>query len=101
MWAQLVKWRVKPGNDEALQQVGERWEQEVGRGTDSGWVRTSMFTSTAAPNEWYQIVYFESEEKARANERNEKHQAVVGELMSLLDGEPEFVDLTPMQESSR
>src|SRR5438270_7269599 len=88
MWAQLVKMRVKEGSDERLQQAETQWEDEVGRGTDSGWVRSLSFRSANDPNELYQLVFFESEEKARASERSPEHQRVVQQLMSLAEGEP-------------
>ena len=101
MWAQLVKMRVQPGNDERFQQIGQQWEEQVGRGTDSGWVRTLLFRNANDPNEYYQVVFFESEEKARANERNQKHQGLLQQWLALAAGPPEYVDLTPVQESTR
>jgi hypothetical protein len=46
-------------------------------------------------------VYFESEQKARANERSQNHQVLLGQMLSLIDGQPEYVDLTPVQEIRR
>jgi quinol monooxygenase YgiN len=101
MWAQVVKMRVQPGNDERFQQIGQQWEEQVGRGTDSGWVRSLVFRNADDPNEYYQVVFFESEEKARGNERNQKHQALLQQWLALAAGQPEYVDLTPVQESTR
>jgi hypothetical protein len=100
MWAQLVKFRIKEGNEDRLQQLDERWNNEVGRGTDSGWVRSLVLQSTKDPRDWYELVYFESEEKARANERSEKHQALVTEMQQLSES-IDFVDLAPVKDSSR
>ena len=101
MWAQLIKMRVRPGKEEDLQRIGEEWEEQVGRGTDSGWMRTLLFRSATNPPEWYELTYFESEEKARANERSQKHQEILQRMMPLIDGQPEYVDLTPVQETTR
>ena len=101
MWAQLFKVRVKQGAAEQFQTINQQWEEEVGRGTDSGWLRSLFFRSAADPNEWYEVVFFESEEKARANERSQKHLELLGQLMELVDGQPEYVDLTPVQETTR
>jgi hypothetical protein len=92
---------MKPGSDERLQQAEEAWEEEVGRGTDSGWMRSLTLRGTADPNVVYQLVFFESEEKARANEQSPEHQKALEGLMALADGEPEYVDLIPVRESSR
>ena len=101
MWAQLVKARVKEGSLEKLQELGHQWEEQVGRGTDSGWERIFVLRNANDPNEVYQLVYFESEDKARANERSSQHQEIVSQLSALMDGEPEYVDLIPMEESTR
>jgi hypothetical protein len=101
MWAQLVKVRTKDGAAEQFQKISQQWEEQVGRGTDSGWTRSLYLRDAANPNEWYELVYFESEEKARANERNPKHQELLGQMLPLLDGQPEYFDLTPVQETMR
>ena len=101
MWAQLIKMRAKEGATEQLLEINRQWEEQVGRGTDSGWMRSLFFHTAENPSEWYELVLFESEEKARANERNQKHLDLLGQLMSLIDGQPEYVDLTPIQESRR
>jgi hypothetical protein len=101
MWAQLIKMRVKEGDVDRLQAINRHWEDQVGRGTDSGWLRSLFFQSAADPREWYEITYFESEEKARANERSQRHLELLGQMTQLIDGEPEYVDLTPVQESTR
>ena len=101
MWAQLIKMRVPAGNDQKLLEINRQWEEQVGRGTDSGWNRTLFFQSAGDPREWYEVVYFESEVKARANERNQKHLELLGQMIPLIDGQLEYVDLTPVQESTR
>ncbi len=101
MWAQLVKARLRPGVEDQLMSVNQRWEDEVGRGTDSGWLRTLSFRGADDPGQLYMIVFFESEEKARANERNPKHQEIAGQLSQFAEGQLQFVDLTPIRESTR
>jgi hypothetical protein len=102
MWAQLVKFKLADGvTEEKMAEVGRRWEDEVGRGTDSGWQRNVTLQDQNDPTIIYQLVYFESEEKARANEQNPKHLALLEELSRLLGSEPEFVDLIPVEESQR
>jgi hypothetical protein len=102
MWAQLMKFRLADGvTEEKMAETRRRWEDEVGRGTDSGWKRIVVFRDQHDPAMIYQLVYFESEEKARANERNPKHLAMLEQLNALMGGEPEFVDLIPIEESQR
>jgi hypothetical protein len=99
MWAQLVKTRIKPGSEDKMRQLDQQWQEQVGRGTDSGWVRSLTFTSANDPNEWYELVFFE--EKARANERSPQHQEIVQQMMPLADGQPEYIDLTPVGDQTR
>ena len=101
MWAQLVKMRARDGTDEKMRDLERQWEDQVGRGTDSGWVRSLALRNARDPNEVYALVYFESEEKARANEQNPQHLAFIEQMMSLADGEPEYVDLVPIEETNR
>jgi hypothetical protein len=101
MWAQLVKMRVRSGQEGELQRIESEWEDKVGRGTDSGWQRTLIFQSAKDPSETYLLVFFESEEKARRSEQSPAHQAMLNPMMQLVDGQPEYVDLTPVQESTR
>ena len=100
MWAQLIKMRVKDGAADCLLAISRQWEEQVGRGTDSGWLRSLIFRSAAHPEEWYEVTFFENEERARANERSQQHLQLLGELKQLIDGEPEYVDLTPVEEST-
>src|SRR5437588_508053 len=93
MWAQIVKIRIKPGSADKLDDFNKRWESEVGRGTDSGWIRTSVYRGKSDPDEYYIIAHFESEQKARQNERGERHQALMQELAPMMAGEPSYVDL--------
>ena len=101
MWAQLIRMRTKPGSEEPFEQLGRRWEEEVGRGTDSGWLEAHVFRNANDPHEWYQVVYFESEEKARQNERNPTHQEFLELMLALINGEPEFVDLIPVMQQKQ
>ena len=98
-FVQLVKFRAKPGAD--VISVDRKWVEKIGRAPDSGWERSMSFRSTSDPNECYEIVWFESEEKARASENSPAHLALLEEMMAVADGPPTFVDLTPQFEDSR
>jgi hypothetical protein len=100
MWAQLMKFRVAEGKEDQMQRLDGQWTEEIGRGTDSGWVRSITLRSDKDPQEWYELVFFESEAKARANEKTPKHEALVKQMMDVAEG-IDFVDLTPVNESSR
>lgn len=100
MWAQMVKFRVAEENADRMQRLDDRWNEEVGRGTDSGWLRSIVLQNANDPQELFELVFFESEEKARANEKTPKHVALVEEMMALASS-VDFVDLKPLKETSR
>jgi hypothetical protein len=56
------------------------------------------------PSQIYMLVVFESEEKARARENDQRRQeglqAVRATMAEIFDGAPEFVDLTVMEETT-
>ena len=103
MWAQLIKSRVKPGNDDKVLELLEQlrsFEQP-----DSGLLRSTAMVDQNDPNTLYLMVVFDSEEQARAREQDPRRaeglevaRALMGEL---LDGPPEFVDLQVLEETIR
>jgi hypothetical protein len=56
------------------------------------------------PSQVYMLVVFESEEKARARENDQRRQeglqAVRATMAEIFDAAPEFVDLTVVEETS-
>jgi hypothetical protein len=49
----------------------------------------------------HEITYFESGAKARGIEWSQEHLELLGQIMELVDGPPEYVDLSPVQEGTR
>ncbi len=100
MWAQLIKMRAKQGRKQDLVTMHERIQalEEPG----SGLIRTTIGWDQKDPQVSYVMVVFESEEKARAREqspgRQEAMAAVTVDMAEVLDGPPEFVDITEVQE---
>lgn len=96
MWAQLIKMRAKPGREQDLMVMHERIQAL--EEPDSGLLRTTIGWDQKDPQVSYVLVVFESEEKARAREQNPRRQEAMAALMSgmadVLEGPPEFVDLT-------
>jgi hypothetical protein len=63
--------------------------------------RIFLFRNANDPREWYEVVCVENKQKARAHERSQKHQELLGQMLPLIDGRPEYVGLTPVQETRR
>jgi len=93
MWAQLIKMRLKPGNDTAELDKQLRAAEQPG----SGLVRTLVMHDQKDPSQVYALVVFESEEKARAREQDPRRQealeAARAMMADIFDGPPEFTDL--------
>jgi hypothetical protein len=98
MWAQLMSFRVQPGKD----MVGLREQLQAVEQPDSGLLRTIVMQDQKDPDQFYTLVVFESEEKARAREgdprREEGLQVFRAMLAERLAGPPEFSDLAVVEE---
>lgn len=101
MWAQLIKTRIKPGQDAALLDILA--QLRAIEQPDSGLLRTTAMRDQKDPDLVYLMVVFESEEKARAREqdprRREGLQGVVAAMNAVLEGTREFVDLDIIEET--
>lgn len=105
MWAQLIAARVSAGVD--VEGVGPqlRATQEALRAAEqpgSGLLRTLVMQDQSDPRRVLTLVVFESEEKARARERDPRRdeglQAARAAMAGLFEGAPEFTDLTVVEE---
>ncbi|HYA44606.1 MAG TPA: antibiotic biosynthesis monooxygenase [Acidimicrobiales bacterium] len=100
MWAQLITTRLKPGREGDLPKLAK--PLQAAEQPHSGLVRSLMMQDQKDPSRVYMLVVFESEEKARARENDQRRQEGLVEVRALMgqifDGAPEFVDLTVVQE---
>ena len=98
MWAQLMRFRVKPGKDTA----GLREQLQAVEQPGSGLLRTMIMQDQKDPDQFFTLVVFESEEKARARERDPRRQEGLQVLRAMLAdrlaGPPEFADLAVVEE---
>ena len=98
MWAQLMGFKVKPGKDTA----GLREQLQAVEQPDSGLLRTMIMQDQKDPDQYFTLVVFESEEKARARERDPRRQEglqVLREMLAdILAAPPEFTDLAVVEE---
>jgi len=98
MWAQLMSFRLKPGKDTA----GLREQLQAVEQPDSGLLRTMIMQDQKNPDQFYTLVVFDSEERARARERDPRRQEGLQVLRAMLAdrlaGPPEFTDLAVAEE---
>jgi quinol monooxygenase YgiN len=95
MWAQLITTRLKPGKEDDLPKLFEQLQAVEQPG--SGLVRSTAMRDQNDPSRVYMLVVFESEERARAREQDQRrHQgleAARATMAEIFDGPPEFLDL--------
>jgi quinol monooxygenase YgiN len=100
MLIQIIKTHMKPGREADLAALSEQLKAIEQPG--SGLVRSTATRDQKDPNTIYLIVAFESEEKARARERDERRQdglkGVRETMAQIFDGPPEFIDLEVIAE---
>ena len=96
MWAQLITARLKPGREADLPKLFEQVQAVEQPG--SGLLRSIAMQDQKDPSKVLMLVMFESEEKARAREQDERRQEGLADaratMAAIFDGPQEFVDLT-------
>jgi len=100
MWAQLIRARLKPGNEDGLERAYQQLQAVEQPG--SGLVRSTAMRDQKDPSSVYMLVVFESEEKARARERDPRREEGLREVRAtmaeIFEGPLEFTDLTVVME---
>jgi antibiotic biosynthesis monooxygenase (ABM) superfamily enzyme len=91
MWAQIIKTRMKPGVEQDMAEVRDQMRERVGQ--RPGLIRSMFMQNQNDPREYYTIIVFESEEQARAGERELDQDPLLQRVRSLGEGTPEYVDL--------
>ncbi|MFI5035117.1 MAG: antibiotic biosynthesis monooxygenase [Acidimicrobiales bacterium] len=103
MWAQLITIRLKPGKEDALQNLLEHLQAVEQPG--SGLVRQTAMRDQNDPSRVYVLTLFECEEKAREREIDPRRQEGLKDVRALMaesiDGPREFVDLIVVHEVSQ
>lgn len=94
MWAQVQRIRSHPDHEGEVLDVFERLKAI--EPDDSGLLQTLVLRNQKEPDEMLVVVVFESEEKARAREKDPRRQAglqgIRSALGAALEGPPEFFD---------
>jgi quinol monooxygenase YgiN len=100
MWAQLITARLKPGKEADLPKLFEQVQAAEQPG--SGLVRSIAMQDQGDPSKVMMLVVFESEDKARAREQDERRQESLADaratMMAMFEGSQEFVDLNVINE---
>lgn len=100
MWAQLIRARLKSGEEGELSRLNDQIYALERPG--SGLIRSTAMRDQRDPAAIYMMPVFESEEKARARERDPQREEALkparATMAEIFDGPPEFVDLEVVAE---
>ena len=101
MWAQIIKMRLKPGKEDQLAALMDQLASAEQPG--SGLIRSTTMRDEHDPSSIFTMVVFDSQESARARERDPRRdqvlQSVRETMAQIFDGPPEFIDLDVVTES--
>jgi len=93
-----MRWQLKPGKNTA----GLREQLQALEQPGSGLLRTMIMQDQKNPDQFWTLVVFENEEKARARERDPRREEGLQALRALLADKlaspPEFTDLAVVEE---
>src|SRR4051794_25762475 len=102
IWTPIVKTHMKSGKDAELMMLSDQLKAIEQPG--SGLVRSTTMRDQKDPSTVYMIVTFESEEKARIREHDERRQcglqSVRETMAQIFDEAPEFIELEVIAEHS-
>jgi quinol monooxygenase YgiN len=88
MYGTIARFRVKPGMEEQLMQVGlEEQAAQI-----PGWIAQYVYRMDANPNEYYLVVIFESKEAYIANAGSPEQDARYRTIRALLEDDPDWHD---------
>jgi|SRR5690348_13156731 quinol monooxygenase YgiN len=88
MYGTVARMRIKPGLAEAAHAFMQQSESRPVPGA----VAVYLYQMDADPNEIYMAVVFDSKESYRANADSPEQDAEYRQLLSFLDGPPEWHD---------
>lgn len=91
MFGSVFTMRSKPGQEQALVALFDRWNQER-RPKIKGSVGGFVFRSADDPRQFIAVAVFDSRESYFANANDPEQDRWYRELVAVLEGEPKFSD---------
>lgn len=91
MYGTVMRARLKPGAREEFDRSIVEWEKR--RGTPVGYHSSEIAYEDTDPDKVVLIVHFRDKESYVANSESPDQDAEYREMIALLDGEPEWIDV--------
>jgi heme-degrading monooxygenase HmoA len=86
---------MRQGVEQEMAEIGDAMRSRIGE--RPGLVRSLWMQNQEDPQEYYTVIVFESEEQARAGERELEQDPLFQRVRSLGEGTPEFVNLNVIE----
>ncbi|HWO73204.1 MAG TPA: antibiotic biosynthesis monooxygenase [Dehalococcoidia bacterium] len=91
MYGTIALMRPKPGQEDALKALFERWWTER-RPKVKGAIASTIYRNVSNPSEIMVAVVFDSEENYKANAEDPEQDAWYRQLRDLLEADPRWID---------
>ena len=91
MFAQVIRYNVKPGSWDAVEELDKRWQAEQAPKAP-GFKGVYLLREKESPNACIEVVLFESEQLAKQNSDRPETNQFYQSMLKLIDGEPEFIN---------
>lgn len=91
MFGTIFRMRPKPGQEQAIAELSQRWEQDH-RPHVTGFVGEYLLRPKDNPHEVWGLVLFDSEANYRKNAEDPEQDRWYRELRALLEEDPEWHD---------
>ena len=91
MFAQVIRFKLKPDAWDKLRELDERYEREEGARAP-GFRGGYLLREQGSSDHGLMVVFFENQQLARQNSERPETDRWSRELRQLTEGEPEFID---------
>jgi len=91
MFAQVIRFKVKPDPWDRLEEFDRRWQAEQAP-IAPGFKGSYMLREKNSPNGCTFVVLFENQQLAQQNSDRPETNAWYRQMLELIDGQPEFID---------
>ncbi len=91
MYGTVARLRVKPGQEEALVALNQRWLRER-KPEAAGFIADYALKADRGGGEWFVLVIFDSEKHYRQNAADPEQHRLYEAMRALLESDPEWSD---------
>jgi heme-degrading monooxygenase HmoA len=91
MFVQLIRCKLRPGGWEKVEELMQRWQTEQASKAP-GFKGEYVLREKSSSNACTMVVLFENEQLARQNSDRPETNQFYQDMLTVVDGQPEFID---------